>query len=58
VYADESGPELINQLRAMERDPSWPLLVTVRHTAIVPDETGLFLPCSPPLTPPQPISSE
>ena len=44
MYSDESGPELIKQLQVMENDPSWPLLVTVKHKSIVPDERGdLFL---------------
>lgn len=40
VYSDESGPELIKQLKNMESDPSWPLSITIKNTTIVPDERG------------------
>lgn len=40
IYSDESGPELIKQLKAMESDPSWPLIVSIKNKTIVPDEKG------------------
>lgn len=32
----------MKQLKRMEEDPSWPMVVTFRHTAIVPDERGIW----------------
>lgn len=40
VYEDKSGPEMAKLLTEMSDNPSWPLQLHIKFTAVVPDEPG------------------
>ena len=37
---DQSGPEMAKLLLEMSEDPSWPLSIEIKKTALVPDNIG------------------